>query len=110
MATLPKVAHGDTLYVAKIGPKFEGKGEGRHLVGTQFHALLLFDNCAQVPITVPGLDSSKFPSSEAITERNMKLDFIKIRFTDLTINYTGGDYGAVNYRGTATNAEILPSK
>ena len=56
MPTLPHTAHGDTLFVVKIAPKNEGKGEARHTVGTQFNGLLLFDNCAQATIIVPGLD------------------------------------------------------
>lgn len=49
MATLPFAAHGDTLAVSKISPKYEGSGEARHIIGAQVTALLLFDNCAQVP-------------------------------------------------------------
>lgn len=38
------------------------------------------------------------------------MDFLKVRFTDLVITFSGGDYGAINYRGTASNVEILPNK
>jgi len=110
MATLPHAAHGDVLSVVQIAPKYEGKGDARHIVGSQFHALLLFDNCARVQITILGLDSAKFPSPEEIAERNMKLDFLKVRFSDLVITYRGGDFGAINYRGTASNAEIVQGK
>ena len=110
MATLPHSAHGDTLPVVKIGPKYEGKGEARHIVGTQLYVLLLFDNCAQAPTTVLGPDPTLFPPPEVVAERNMKADFLKARFTDLVITFSGGDYGAINYRGTASNAEILPNK
>lgn len=110
MATLPRSAHGDTLPVVKIVPKYEGKGEARHIVGTQLYALLLFDNCAQAPITILGPDPTLFPTPEVVTERNLKMDFLKVRFTDLVITFNGGDYGAINYRGTASNAEILPNK
>lgn len=107
MATLPFAAHGDTLPVVKIALKYEGAGDARHIAGTTVTALLLFDNCAQVPITIPGLDASKLPAPEVVTERNMKLDFIKARFTDLVISFSGGDYGAIRYRGTASGIEIL---
>ncbi len=107
MSTLPRTAHGDTLPVVKIGPKNEGKGEARHFVGTQFNGLLLFDNCAQATIIVPGLDPAKMPAPDVITERNMKMDFLKVRFTDLTINYFGTEYGGVRYSGTASSAEIV---
>lgn len=111
MATLPFASHGDTLPLVKIAPKYEGSGDARHVVGTVFTALLLFDNCAQVPITVLGLDASKLPDPEVVTERNMKLNFIQARFTDLVISFSGGDYGAIRYRGTASGIEILnPSK
>ena len=106
MATL-FAAHGDTLAVSKISPKYEGSGEARHIIGAQVTALLLFDNCAQVPITIPGLDISKLPSPEVVTERNMKLDFLKARFSDLVITFSGGDYGAIRYKGTATGVEFL---
>lgn len=109
-STLPHAAHGDELVIAKIEPKSEGKGENRHIIGTQFRALLLFDNCAHANIIVKGLDATKFPAPGVVTERNMKLDFLKIRFTDLVITYSGGDYGAINYRGTASNAEIIQGK
>lgn len=107
MSTLPFAAHGDTLAVSKISPKYEGSGEARHIVGTQVTALLLFDNCAQVPITIPGLDASKLPSPEVVTERNMNLNFLKARFTDLVITFSGGDYGAIRYKGTASGVEFL---
>lgn len=110
MATLPHAAHGDTLPIVKIGPKYEGKGEARHIIGTQFHALLLFDGCAHAPITVLGLDPTALPSPEIVAERNMKMDFLKVHFSNLVITFNGGEYGAINYRGTASNADILPSK
>lgn len=59
------------------------------------------------PITIPGLDISKLPSPEVVTERNMKLDFLKARFSDLVITFSGGDYGAIRYKGTATGVEFL---
>lgn len=107
MATLPPAAHGDTLPIVKIAPKYEGAGDARHIAGTTVTALLLFDNCATVSITIPGLDAAKLPAPEVVTERNMKLDFIKARFTDLVISFSGGDYGAIRYRGTASGIEIL---
>ena len=107
MATLPFTAHGDTLVISKISPKYEGNGDTRHVAGSVVTALLLFDNCAQVPITIPGLDAAKLPAPEVVTERNMKLNFIQARFTDLVISFSGGDYGAIRYRGTASGIEIL---
>lgn len=107
MATLPFAAHGDTLPLVKVSPKYAGSGDTRHIEGTVVHVLLLFDNCAQIPITIPGLDAAKLPAPEVVTERNMKLDFIKARFTDLVISFSGGDYGAIRYRGTASGIEIL---
>ncbi len=107
MATLPFAAHGDTLPIVKISPKYVGSGDARHIEGTAINALLLFDNCAQVPITIPGLDVAKLPAPEVVTERNMKLNFIQARFTDLVISFSGGDYGAIRYKGTASGIEIL---
>ena len=107
MATLPASAHGDILPIVKIVPKYEGRGEARHIVGTQLTALLLFDNCAHAPITILGLDAAKLPSPQMIAEHNMKLDFLKVRFTDLAITYRGGEYGTVIYNGTANGAEVL---
>lgn len=107
MSTLPRIAHGDVLPVVKISPKSEGKGESRHTVGTQLNGLLLFDNCAQATIIVSGLDPAKMPAPDVITERNMKMDFLKVRFTNLTINYFGTEYGGVRYTGTASSAEII---
>ncbi len=107
MATLPFEAHGDTLPVVKIAPKYEGRGDERHLVGTQMNALLLFDSCVQVPITILGLDASKLPAPEVVYERNVSLNFLKVRFTDLVVTFSGGDYGAIRYKGTATGAEII---
>lgn len=107
MAQLPFVAHGDTLPVVKIATKYEGSGPVRREVGTQFNALLLFDNCTQVPITVPGLDIAKFPSADVVTQRNMKMQFLVARFHDLVISFSGGDYGTIRYKGTATSAELL---
>lgn len=110
MATLPHAAHGDTLPIVKISPKYEGKGETRRIIGTQLHALLLFDNCAQAPITILGLDSATLPAPGIVAEHNMTMSFLKARFTDLVITFNGGDYGTVKYHGTASGADILPSK
>lgn len=42
-----------------------------------------------------------------IYERNVSLNFLKVRFTDLVVTFSGGDYGAIRYKGTATGAEII---
>lgn len=107
MAQLPFAAHGDTLPVVKISTKYEGSGPARHEAGVQFNALLLFDNCAPVPITIPGLDITRFPTAELVTQRNLKLQFLIARFRDLVITFSGGDYGTVRYKGTATGVELL---
>lgn len=107
MAQLPFAAHGDTLPIVKITTKFEGNGAARHEVGVQFNALLLFDHCATVPITITGLDISKFPSSEMVTQRNLKLQFLLARFDGLTITFTGGEYGTIRYKGTANGINFL---
>lgn len=107
MPKLPSVAHGDTQPIVKIGPKSEGQGPTRHVTGSQITIMLLFDNCAQVPVAIPGLDASMLPSPELVTERNMKMDFLVARFRDLSITYSGGDYGAIRYKGTASGVEFL---
>ena len=107
MAQLPRTAVGDTLPVVKIERAYRGKGEARQEIGTKVTALLLFDSCAHVPITIPGLDPSKLPSPDLVAERNMKMAFLVARFRDLEINYRGGDFGAVVYTGTASGLEFL---
>lgn len=109
-STLPYSAHGNELVVTKIDPKYEGKGENRHIVGAQLRALMLFDGCAHATIVVMGIDPAKFPPPEVITEHNMKLNFLKVRFSDLVITFSGGDYGAIIYRGTASGAEVIHGK
>ncbi len=104
---LPAVAHGDTLPVVKIAPKYEGSGTARHIVGSQLTALLLFDNCAPVPITILGLDASTLPSPETVQERNLNLQFLMGKFQNLVITFSGGDYGAIRYKGTATGLEFV---
>ncbi len=104
---LPPAAHGDTLPVVKIGPKYEGRGEARHVVGTELTALLPFDGMAQVPITIPGLDAATLPTPEMVADRNMKLDLLIGKFQGLTIEFSGGDYGAVRYKGRATGVTFI---
>lgn len=104
---LPRTAHGDTLPVCDVGKAYKGKGEARQEIGSKLTAMLLFDNCAHVPITIPGLDSSKLPSSDIVSERNMKMQFLVARFRDLEITFRGGDYGTVIYSGTASGVEFL---
>lgn len=99
--TLPRAAHGDVLPVVKIAPKFEGKGDARHIVGAELMALLTFDNLAPVPIVIQGLDASTLPAPEVVAERNMKLDLLLAKFDGLVIEFSGGDYGAVRYKGSA---------
>lgn len=66
MAMLPRAAYGDTLPVVKIDRAYKGKGENRLEIGTKVTGLLLFDHCAHVQITIPGLDISKLPSSDIV--------------------------------------------
>ena len=106
-STFPFAAHGDTLPVVKIGSKFEGAGAARHEVGAQINAMLLFDNCAQVPIVISGLDASKLPSPELVMERNTTMKFLIAKFNNLVITFSGGDFGAIRYKGTATGVEFL---
>lgn len=103
----PFTAHGDTMPVVKTGTKFEGTGPARHEVGAQLNALLLCDNCAQVSIVIPGLDASKLPSPELVMERNMTMKFLIAKFQNLVITFSGGDFGAIRYKGTATGVEFL---
>lgn len=107
MAFLPFAAHGDTLLVVKIAPKHEGRDAARHIIGSELIGLLLFDSCAQVPIVIPGLDHTTLPAPEVMTERNIKMDFLKVRFQNLSISFRGGDFGAVHYKGTASGVELL---
>ena len=107
MPVLPRAAYGDTLPVVKIDRAYKGKGDARMEIGTKFDGLLLFDHAAHVSITIPGLDISKMPSSDIVTERNMKMSFLIARFRDLEITYRGGDYGAVVYSGSASGVEFL---
>ena len=104
---LPNIVYGETLPIVKITPKYEGEGPNRRGIGVQCDALLLFDHCAHVPIVVTGADASKLPSNEILTERNMKLQFMIARFQNLVITYSGGDYGSIRYKGTATGVEVL---
>lgn len=104
---LPRAAHGDTLPVVKVERAFKGKGEARHEVGSKLTAMLLFDSCAPVQITIPGLDISKLPSPDIVAERNMKMQFLIARFRELEITIRGGDFGTVVYTGTASGVEFL---
>ena len=106
-STLPRAAHGDTLPVCKIDKAYKGKGDTRQEIGVKVTSLLTFDGCAHVPITIPGLDISKLPSSEVVTERNQRMQFLVARFRDLEITFRGGDFGAVVYSGTASGVEFL---
>jgi hypothetical protein len=107
MAKLPFIAHGDTLPVVKVDKAYKGQGQARQELGSKVTALLLFDNCAHVPITIPGLDFSKLPSPDVVSSRNGKMQFLLARFRDLEINYRGGDFGTVIYTGTASGLEFL---
>ena len=107
MPTLPFAAHGDTLPVVKQDKAYKGKGDARQEIGSKVTALLLFDNCAHVPITIPGLDISKLPSPEVVSARNQKMQVLVARFRDLEISFRGGDYGTVHYSGTASGIEFL---
>lgn len=104
---LPPAAHGGTLPIAKIERAYKGKGDARHEVGSKLTGLLLFDGCAQVPITIAGLDISKLPSPDTVAERNLKMQFLIARFRELEISYRGGEFGAVVYSGTASGVEFL---
>jgi len=107
MATLPHTAHGDKLPIVKINEKKTGTGADRRSIGSELHVLLLFDSCAHVPITIEGLDSQRLPAPDIVTERNMRGEFLVGQFRNLVIEFWGGDYGAVRYRGKATGVEFL---
>lgn len=104
---LPPIAYGDTLYVANAQEKFKGKDAARHSIGVEVDVILLFDHLAHVPILIEGFDVKQLPAPEVISEHNMKLDLIKARFKDLRITFSGGDFGAIRYAGTATGVEFL---
>ena len=104
--TLPSAAHGDSLYITKIEPKYEGRGDARHIIGTEIVVMLLFDHCTPVPIVIRGLDAATLPDDRVVTERNMSKNFLIGRFKDLVITYRGGEYGSVVYSGTASGVEI----
>ena len=106
-STLPHAAHGDTLPVVKLDKACKGRGEARLEIGSKLTALLLFDNCSHVPITIPGLDISKLPSPEIVSARNQKMQFLVARFRDLEISFRGGEFGAVVYTGTASGVEFI---
>lgn len=99
---LPATAHGSKLPVSKITAKAEGRGEARRIIGSELTALLPFDGMASVPIVIPGMDAATLPSMEVITERNMKLDLLVGEFRDLVIEFSGGDFGTVRYKGRAS--------
>ena len=99
--TLPHAAHGDVLPVVKIAPKFEGKGEARHVIGTELTVLLPFDSLAAAPVVIIGLDAASLPSPEIVAAHNAKLDLLLGKFDGLTIEFSGGDFGAVRYKGSA---------
>lgn len=107
MPNIPKIALPETWIVVDIGPKYEGKDVTRRIVGTQVKILLTLDHCAPVPITIRGLNSDTLPSPELVNDRNLKTDFLVARFQNLEISFSGGDYGAIRYRGTATGVEFL---
>ena len=106
-STLPFAAHGDILPVVKFETAYEGKDAARHEVGVKVTALLLFDNCAAVPIVIKGFDFTQMPTGELVTARNMKLQLLVAKFSNLVITFTGGDFGAIRYKGTASGIEIL---
>lgn len=105
-SVLPLAAHGDTLPVVKLDKAYKGKGEARQEIGSKVTAMLLFDHCAHVPITIPGLEVSKLPSPEIVSARNQKMQFLVARFRDLEITFRGGDFGSVVYAGTASGVEF----
>lgn len=105
--TLPYAAHGSKLPVVKISPKYEGKGDARHIIGTEVTTLLPFDNMAPAPIIIPGLDTAELPAQEIVTERNLKLDLLVGDFQNSVIEFSGGDYGSVRYKGRATGVTIV---
>lgn len=107
MATLPKAAYDDNQIVTKVAPKYDGTGDARRIIGIIVDIMLLFDNCARVPVTILGADISKFPAAEVVHERNLKMDFLKAHFTDLVISFSGGDFGSIRYKGTASGIEFV---
>lgn len=104
---LPFAAHGSKLPVVKSAPKYEGRGDARHITGSELTVLLPFDGMASAPISITNLDFSTLPTQETITERNMRLDMLVGEFQDLVIEFSGGDYGAVRYRGRATGVKFI---
>lgn len=107
MPILPLNAVGDTFPVSKVEKAYKGKGDARQEIGAKVTTMLLPFDCAPVPITIAGLDVSKLPSPDIVSERNMKMQFLVARFRDLEISFRGGDYGTVIYSGTASGVEFL---
>lgn len=57
----------------------------------------------------------KFPgevaglTAQQVQEAVRTLNFVRVRFTGLTIEVKGGEYNRVTYSGTAEKAEIVPT-
>lgn len=109
MPIIPAVALPSQWIVTDIAPKYEGKDATRRVVGTQIKALLTMDHCAQVPITILDLDASTLPSQELINERNLNMDFLVAEFQNLSVSFSGGDFGSIRYKGTASGVKFLNS-
>jgi len=102
---LPKAAYGETLPIVKAKEKLRGSGDSRRSIGAEYTAMLLFDGLAHVPVVVEGAELKI--SQDTLNEHNLKMEFVMARFSGLTIEFSGGDYGAVNYRGTAKSVEFV---
>lgn len=53
------------------------------------------------PGTIPGITPAE------VAQRVAALDFVRVKFTGLTVEVKGGEYNKVTYVGTAERAEIV---
>lgn len=96
---------GTPAAVVKIERNAKIKVNGNDVYGTKLSSPVRADGCAVAELFIPR-DITDVDQAE-VTERNLKLDFIKVKFSGLVLEAVGGEFNKLTYRGTIDAVEFL---
>ena len=104
---LAQLLLGEPGAMTKVEPmKRRRPKDGPETVNDVVGVLVRADGCALAQITLPAGTLGDLTQAD-VTERNLQLDFIKVKLEGLVLEARGSEFNTMDYRGTATGLTIL---
>lgn len=98
---------GTPAVISQVEPmKRRRPKDGPETVSDDIGVMVRADGCVLAQISLPSGSLGGLTQAD-VTERNLALDFIKVKLDGLVLEVRGGEFNKVEYRGTATGITIL---